>query len=144
MKRTIADARQALEQDVAPGLNDHRMRELQAVVKAEEDKARARAASYVEQREGEVRAIRDEALRLLTEARDRMEELTSAARLGRVPAQEVAGQLQEARRQQQQAEAELARAEAIVARIESVEDDPVAFVDDLFRRNPQLMPEWPW
>jgi len=59
-KRTIAEARRALEEDLAPTLNDYWLRTHRATLASAEAKARQEAEKILAPREQEVRAICDE------------------------------------------------------------------------------------
>ncbi len=143
-RRTLSDARQALEQDVLPMVSDHKAREFQAALAEAEKQATSFAEGYIGDQEQEVRTARDEALRELTAVRDAFDDLLGQGSSGRVPASEYTDQLQELRGRQTQAEAQLAWAEERVTLIEQIEADPIAWFDELASRFPQMKAEVPW
>src|SRR5438105_2307273 len=87
MKRTIADARIVLEQDLAPTMNDYAMRQARTVLEAAEQRARSYAEEYAAKLDEEVRSIRDETGRELAEVRDAMEDLAADGASETIPAE---------------------------------------------------------
>jgi hypothetical protein len=143
-KRTIQDARTALERDLAPTLNDHAMREHQAVLAQAEAVATGAADQRIAAQEQSVLAARDAALHALTDTRDAMDELRRHGATGRVAARDYQAQLASLRQQQASAEQTLAKAEEQVEVIAAIEADPVAWFDALCQRQPTLMRSFPW
>jgi hypothetical protein len=144
MQRTVAEARRVLEQDVIPRVNDHWANEWRQVLAKAEDEARTVADRFVADREEEVLAARDAALRELTACRDAYDDLTKQGAQGRVSAREYAAALGDLRRRQTAADAAIAQAVEQVEQIEDIEDNPIAFFDQLVTRTPRLKPEFPW
>ncbi len=142
-RRTIADARVALERDLAPTLNDFAMREQRVLAEAEAVATKA-AEQRIAAEEQAVVAARDAALHALTDTRDAMDELRRTGATGRVSASDYQARLQALRQQQGAAEQHLAKAEEQVEAIAAIEADPVAYYDELCRRQPALLPHFPW
>src|ERR1700675_4520410 len=136
MKRTVAAARRALDEDVIPGLSDYWANKFRALMAEEEARARAIAAEHVAQQSAEVLKARKRAMEELTRIRDASEDLNSAVKVGRIDARDAARQLSDIRARQKLAETALATAEEKVAGIEKVEADPIAYTDDLMQRTP--------
>jgi uncharacterized coiled-coil DUF342 family protein len=141
---TLADARRILEDDLAPGLNEFWLRTYRDALAQAEQRARTRAAKYVGDRAAEVEATRDEALKELTSCRDGLDDLAREGKTGRLPASEYNQRLRDLRRRQQAADDQLSEADAIVERIEDIETDPIAWADDIARRLPKLLEEFPF
>jgi chromosome segregation ATPase len=142
-RRTLVDARREFEEQVLPRVSDHQARQGREMLEVAEGKARAEADKRVISIEAEVREIRDEALRELTEVRDSFDALASEASLGRISSAEYSNRLEALRRRQAEAEGQLDDAEEKVEQIAAVEDDPIRWYDDLTRRT-NLLQEWPW
>ena len=89
MKRTIAEARRVLEEDAAPHANDYRVRLAREVLAKAEAHAQATANSFLDRNTSELREVRGEALRELTEVRDGLDALATEGATGRIAAQGV-------------------------------------------------------
>ena len=144
MKRTIADARRALEEDVVPSASDHVAAKARSELAANEAKARKHADGYVGEREAEILTMRDAALRALTEARDELDALTAQGREARMPAAEYSQRLRELSQRRQQAETALGQCEELTDRLGEIERDPCAWFDALTARMPRLVMDWRW
>src|SRR5262245_4480837 len=107
MRRSLQDARRALEEDLAPTLTDRQLREAQAFMSEAEASARTEAQGHIAAEEREGHNARNQALRALTQVRDRMEELIEEGRSGRVTSEEMTTQLRELTHLQGLAEREL-------------------------------------
>lgn len=143
-RRTITDARIALDEELSGRLNDGKRKELEGILQSAEADARSHAERFVADREAEVVAARDGALRALTDVRDALDDLAREGADGRIAASDYTSRLEGLRHRQTTAEQQLARAEATVEVVTVIESDPVAWFDELTRRNPRLMKEWPW
>jgi hypothetical protein len=144
MRRTIADARRTLEEDIAPGLNDGRLRQAQEVLAQAEAQARETARGYLDRQEAEVQEVRQTALRDLTEVRDAFDSLVAEGAEGRISAREYAERLDALGQRHARADDALAKAAEQVERFEGVEDDPVGFYDELASRFEHMKVDFPW
>ena len=144
MKRTIADARRALEQDVIPSASDHVAAKARSELAANEQKAKQHADSYIAEREAEIIAMRDTALRTLTETRDELDVLAAQGRDARIPTAEYTARLRELSQRRQQAETALGQCEELTDRLGEIERDPCAWFDALTQRMPRLVMDWTW
>jgi chromosome segregation ATPase len=143
-RRLLRDARRSLEEEVLPSANDYRGRQHTQVLQAAETRARQRAEAFLEEHEHDVREARDSALRELTEVRDELHELASEGKEGRISAGEYLDRLDHLRIRQRDAEASLSEVEQAIEHISAVEDDPIAWADDLASRFPRLKEDFPW
>lgn len=143
-KRPVAEARRIFEEDVAPHANPYWHGEYTRILEAAEQRAVEMANERIDLLEGQVKELRDDALRTLTETRDEAEELNRELQLGHASASEYSTRLAGLRAQKEAAGNALARAEEIVDQVEEIEQDPIAFVDDLARRLPVAQQEFPW
>lgn len=144
MKRTLAQARRMLEEDLAPNLNDRALREHRRVLEEAEANARRHADQFVSECEAEARSAWDAAVRELSAVRDALDQLAAEGATGRVSAEEYTARLGHLRARQEEAEAELDATGANVDAIERIEGDPAEWFDDLASHHPILMPEFPW
>ena len=144
MRRTLADARAALEQDVAPHVNNYQLGQYREVLTRAEAEAKTRADAYLAERADEVSAAQTDAVRTLTAVRDAFDDLTAGARSGRIPADAFAAEIATLRARQAEAEDALRRAEEKVEAIAQIEADPLRWSDDLSRRLPHLRENFPW
>lgn len=143
-RRTMADARRALEEEVIPRVSDHWANEYRTFLESAESVARKQADEFFERREGEILGVREEALKSLTEVRDEYDALQSGIGTGLLPARDATLSLRSLRRRQEEAEALLGRAEHEVERLEELESDGgIAWMDDVMQRSGQLR-EFPW
>lgn len=143
-RRPLGQAREILEANIVPRLNDWQATQYREWLDRAENAARAQADSFAAEREAEVRETRDAALRELTAVRDGFDDLRAEGGTGRVSAAAYGERLHVLRERQERAEAALRAAEEKVERIERIEEDPIAWFDDLTRRTPRLLPEVPW
>jgi len=127
-----------------PALSDYQSSQFRKVIAGLEQKASEAASAHVLQKEQEALAIRDDALRQLTEARDEYEAIAREAAEGRTEASVLSKRLNRAQRQQAASEEALAKAEEAAAEIERVESDPVAWYADLQERIPSMKADLPW
>ena len=144
MKRTIADARRALEEDVIPTVSDHVAKQARQELAANEAKAKQHADSYVAEREAEIIAMRDTALRTLTETRDELDVLAAQGRDARIPTAEYTARLRELSQRKDRAEDALGQCEELTDRLDEIEQDPIAWFDALTARMPRLVMDWSW
>ena len=144
MKRTIADARRALEQDVIPSASDHVAAKARAELAANEAKARKHADGYITEREAEILTMRDTVLRALTEARDELDALTAQGRDARIGTAEYTQRLRELSQRRERAEDALSQCEELTDRLGEIERDPCAWFDALTQRMPRLVMDWSW
>jgi hypothetical protein len=144
MRRTIADARQVLEEDLAPTLNDGRLRQAREVLAQAEAQAREAAGAHLDRHEAELREVRQEALRELTEVRDAFDALVAEGAEGRISAKEYADRLDVLGQRRAQADDALAKAAEQVERFQGIEDDPIGFYDELASRFEHMKVDFPW
>lgn len=142
-RRTIAQARWVLENEL-PATSGQAAAAFRAVLGDAEAKARREADEAAADLERRALELRDNALRELTEVRDSFDELRTTSANGRASASDHAGRLNELRQRQERAEAKLADALVHTDRIEAIEEDPIAYYDDLTSRHPQLLQDFPW
>src|SRR5262249_52933119 len=121
MKRSLADARRTLEEDIARDMTELRLRDARAFMNDAEEAARQQAEQYIRGQEQEAQALRTQALHQLTDARDGMESLMEQASLDNITSTEYAARLRELSTLQRQAEASLAQATTHFERIEEIE-----------------------
>lgn len=139
-RRTITDAKRELDV-LLPGISDYWAKQFRQEISAAEQRAEALAAEHVAREADNLLQLRDAALRTLTEVRDDYDALAATGRDARVSATDYSAQLNVLRRRQADAEELLARAEMEAERLTAIEDDPVAYHDDIAGRTHQL-PEW--
>ena len=144
MKRTLADARRALEEDLIPNSSDHVAKQARAELAAGEAKARQHADGYIAERETEIIAMRDTGLRALTETRDELDALAAQGREARIPTAEYTQHLRELSRRKDRAEDTLGQCEELTDRLGEIERDPIAWFDALTQRMPRLVMGWSW
>jgi hypothetical protein len=144
LRRTIQEARRVFEAAVLPTAPDWQAREGRRILEQAEAEARAEADKRIASLEQEAREARDRALRSLAEIRDGYEALTAEGGNGRIDTQNYNVRLRDLRQQQWNAEDLLDRADGLVEDIEEIEGDPVAYVDNLTTRFPDLRKDWPW
>jgi hypothetical protein len=144
MRRTLADARRSMEQELIPGSSDYVSGQAKAFLEEQERKATKAADSYISERERELVEVRNTALRELAEVRDQLEDLASEGRTGRIPAEHYTSLLHDLRERQAQAEAQLAKGQEQVEAIEQIEEDPIAWFDSLTQRQPHMRMDFPW
>jgi len=144
MKRSIADARRALEEDLIPSSSDHVAAKARSELAANEAKARKYADGYVGEGEAEILTMRDAALHALTETRDELDALTAQGREARIPTSEYAARLRELSQRRERAEDALGQCEALTDRLGQIEQDPTAWFDALTQRMPRLVMDWSW
>jgi hypothetical protein len=143
-RRTLREARKVLDDDVARRVNDVQLRDLTAVMEEEEQKARATVGEMIVGESEAVNQMRSEALRALTEVRDKADALVAQAQEGRISAEEYAARLDDLAERQQQAESRLEEASTKVNYLERGEEDPIAFYSDLQQRIPTMRADLPW
>jgi hypothetical protein len=143
-KRLIGEARRLLEQNLAPVIGDYWTGRFKAELEAAEAVARDQANKQMARLEKEVKAIRDSALKELTEVRDGLEALAVEGKRGRISATDYNARLGELRQRQSRAEEALADAGDRTDLVEEVENEPVEWFDQLARRQPTLMREFSW
>jgi hypothetical protein len=139
-RRTIQDARKEYEA-LLPSITDYYANQFRNELTEAEQKAQALAAEHVAREADNLLQLRDSALRTLTDVRDDYDALAATGRDARVSAADYSAQLNVLRRRQADAEELLARAEMEAERLAAIEDDPVAYHDDIAGRTHQL-PEW--
>jgi hypothetical protein len=144
MRRTIAVARRTLEEDIAPDLNDGRLRQAQEVLAQAEAHARETAGAYLDRHEAELQEVRQSALRELTEVGDAFDALVAEGAEGRIYAKAYAERLDALRQRHAQADDALAKVAEQVERFEGIEDDPVGFYDELASRLEHMKVDFPW
>lgn len=144
MRRTIADARRALEEEVAPRANEYGMRKARAVLEAAERHATEYATRVLDDTEPLLRETIDESSRELAEVRDALDDLRREAKDGRISASDYATRLSELRDRQTRAEVALSEAEDRIADVEKIEDDPIAYYDAQSERFRHLQRSFPW
>ena len=144
MKRTIVDARRALEEDLIPTVSDHVAKQARQELAAGEAKARRHADSYISEREAEIITMRDAALRELTETRDKLDVLAAQGRDARIPTAEYTARLRELSQRTDRAEDALGQCEELTDRLDEIEQDPIAWFDALTARIPRLVLDWSW
>ena len=144
MKRTIVDARRALEEDLIPNSSDHVAKQARQELAANEAKAKQHADSYIAEREAEIIAMRDAALRALTETRDELDALAAQGRGARIPTAEYTARLRELSQRKDRAEDALGQCEELTDGLGEIEQDPIAWFDGLTARSPRLMLDWGW
>ncbi len=140
MRRTLADARRAMEEDLIPQSSDYIANRAREFYREQERKAEQQAARFISEREAEVVSIRNEALRELAEVRDGLEALNTAS----LPSEEFTAELRSLRERQAEAEAALTKAQEHVDLIEQIEEDVTAWWSEMESRQPQLQADWPW
>jgi len=143
MKRTVAEAHRAFD-DVLPRLSDYQANEGRQALQELDQHAANEADEFTKAREEEALALRDEALKALTEARDGFESLSAEGSEGRIAGTDYAARMHELKERQDTAEAKLARATEIADGIEGIEADPVAWFSELQKRMPHLRTMVPW
>lgn len=142
-RRTLADARRTLD-DQRPYLTDYAAQQAEQHLQAVESEATAAADRYVTERVEEIRADYDVALRELTTARDRYDEVISEASHARIESPVYARQLQDVRRSHEAAEAALAKLDQRVDAVAAIEDAPLDWFTDLQQRMLHMRTEVPW
>ena len=144
MKRSIADARRALEEDLIPNSSDHVAKQARQELAANEQKAKQHADGYVGEREAEILTMRDAALRALTETRDELDALAAQGREARIPTAEYTQHLRELSQRKDRAEDALSQCEELTDRLGEIEADPCRWFDALTARMPGLILDWSW
>ena len=144
MKRTIADARRALEEDVVPSASDHVAAKARSELAANEQKAKQHADSYIAEREAEILTMRDAALRALTEARDELDALTAQGKEARIGTAQYTQRLRELSQRRKGAEDALGQCGELTDGLDEIEQDPIAWFDALTARMPRLVMDWSW
>ncbi|GGI09036.1 hypothetical protein [Egicoccus halophilus] len=137
--RTLTEARQALA-DLAPSLNPEMYRRLEDELKTAQRQARRYADNFLASNLATVEERRATLLVEACQVRDELDALEAEGAGGLISAADYAEQLQalEARRTQvDNAYSETVRE---LDGVETVEDDPDAWLDGVFRRYPKLMP----
>jgi len=138
------DARRALEEDLIPTVSDHVAQQARQELAAGEAKARRHADSYIAERETEIIAMRDTALRALTETRDELDALAAQGRDARIPTAEYTARLRELSQRKDRAEDALSQCGELTDRLDEIEQDPIAWFDALTARMPRLVMDWSW
>src|SRR5262245_32632169 len=93
-RRTVADARASLEQSL-PHLTEYWKTRWTRLLEEKEGRAKNRAARRVEQGADEAMALRDAALRDLTEVRDGLDDLSREGKEGRITSQQYLSRMEE-------------------------------------------------
>ena len=136
---TIREARERLD-ELAPTLNPEMYGRLKSELDAAEQAARNHAEQFVNQQLERVDARRHELLVEVCEVRDSYSALRDESALGRLPADEYSSRLRDLDIRRDRVEARLADVEREVDRLGGIEDDPVAWTDEQYRKYPTTAP----
>jgi hypothetical protein len=142
--RTLAEARQVLENEVLPAVSDYWAPKLKAAMDEAEQDARNRASQFVDEREAEGMESRKAALEELTSVRDAMDDLRPQIEAGRISAADAAKAVRELHDRQDAAEGALARVGSLAETMAGIEDDPIAWWSGQQERLPALRWDAPW
>ena len=136
---TLREARERLD-ELAPTLNQPTFARLEAELDGAEQAARTHAEQFVNQRLAQVDDRRHELLVEACEVRDAYGALRDESALGRLSAAEYASRLRDLDARRDRVEARLADVEREVDRLGGIEDDPVAWTDEQYRKYPTTAP----
>lgn len=143
MKRTIASARLALEEDFSRQPSWWQAKAREAIAEAEKA-ATEYATGFLDRMVPEVEEVVLGATEELTEVRDALDDLRREASDGRMLAGDYASRLAELRDRQTRAEVALENAEDRVEDLEKIEESPIEWYDAQSERFAHLRRNYPW
>lgn len=141
-RRTIAEARRILEQDLAPVVNDHVRRQYETEINAAAGKAKAVADRMLNQIVHSMQEQRDEVLAEVCALRDDFQALTDEGALGTLSANEYHDRLKELQTRQRALSRKEQELVGMADRAASIEEDPEAYGDALFAKFPANRPDF--
>ena len=141
-RRTIAQARRILEQDIAPVVNDHVRRQYEAEINAASGQAKAAADRMLTRIINNMQSQRDEVLAEVCSLRDDFQALTDQGQLGTLSADDYHDRLKELQTRQRALSRKERDLVGMAERAEQIETDPEAYGDSLFAKFPQTQPDF--
>lgn len=141
-RRTVRDAERWL-QEMAPTLNPEHYRQLSVEVETAKARAGEFAAGIVEDRIAlDVEPVRRELEQELCQIRDDYAQLKKEGTRGLLTAKEYQARSNELEVRQRAAARQVDRVEKAAEAVSRIEEDPVAYADEVATRTPNLMSDF--